>query len=156
MTLLEVLVATLVVGLVITSAGLALGASTSAAAALAEEPIDAALLAREAYELALAQDTADDGDPPATDASGVAGLDSLDGASFSPPLGAGGTVLELDFGELWRQDLDVSVYDLGDLSSPVSASFSGTTPGATTLYRLEVTVSFRGVAKGTWWWWLEP
>ncbi len=156
MTMLEVLVGSVIVGLVVISAGWALSSANESKSIHSEEPIDAALIAKEMYELALRQDTADDGDPPATGAEGVKGLDSLDGASFSPPLNASLAELSLTSAASWRQELDLQVFDLSDLDTPTSEDFTGATDSSSTLFRLTVHVTFRGLDKGTWWWWLNP
>jgi type II secretory pathway pseudopilin PulG len=156
LTLIEVLMAAIVVGTVVVSAGWAIGLAVQSGAALAEEDSDAALVAREVLELALLQDTADDGDAPAKDAAGVTGLGSLDGASFCPPLDATGAALPLASPELWRQDCDVQVFGLADLGQPVSEDFAGAAQDSSTLYRLTVSVSFRGQEQGSWWWWINP
>jgi type II secretory pathway pseudopilin PulG len=156
LTLVEVMLAAIVVGTVVVSAGWAVGLAVQSGAALQEESCDAALMAREVFELALLQDTADDGDKPADEAKDVTGLGSLDGASFCPPLDSSGAELPLASPELWRQDCDVQVYDLADLGAPVSEDFAGAAQGSSTLYRLTVSVSFRGKEQGAWWWWINP
>jgi len=156
MTLLEVLVGTVIVSLVVLSAGWALAGANDSKQIHAEEPIDAALIAKEMYELALRQDTSGSGDPPATNAAGVQGLDSLDGASFCPPLAASLAPLSVSDALQWRQDVDVQVFDLANLDAPASEAFAPATDSSSKLYRLTVDVSFRGLAEGTWWWWINP
>ncbi len=168
LTLTEVLLAAIVVGTVVVSAGWAIGLAVQSGATLEEESCDAALVAREVFELALLLDTDDDTDDdedededeededPADEAEDITGLGSLDGASFCPPLDSSGAELPLASPELWRQDCDVQVYDLADLGAPVSEDFAGAAQGSSTLYRLTVSVSFRGQEQGTWWWWLNP
>ena len=155
LTLVEVLAGTVVLSLVLASAGWAVGAG-GGETLRAEDPIDAALVAREVYDLALRQSTVADGSLPAKEGAGVAGLDSLDGASFCPPLNAAGQSLALVNAPSWRQDVDVQVYSLLDLDTPVSQSFAGAARSSTTLYRLTVRVTCHGQDKGTWWWWLNP
>lgn len=155
LTRVGVLAGTAVIGLVLASAGWAVD-SSGGEDLRAEDPIDAALVAREIYDLALLQSTVGDGSLPAKDATGVAGLDSLDGASFCPPLNAAGQPLALIHAPAWRQDADVQVYSLLDLDQPVSQSFAGAARSSTTLYRLTVHVTCSGQDKGTWWWWLNP
>ena len=156
LTLIEVLVSTVVLGLVVVSAGWALSGASSSQQAHAEEPIDAALVAKEIYELALRQDTASNGSAPARDAAGVSGLDSLDGARFSPPLDATLQTLAIADPQRWQQDVDLQVYDMSDLETPTSQAFTGAAESSSTLFRLIVRVSFRGEDMGTWWWWLNP
>jgi len=155
LTLVEVLAGTVVLSLVLASAGWAVGAS-GGEVAHADDPIDAALVAREIYDLALRQSTVADGSLPAKEGAGVAGLDSLDGASFCPPLNAAGRSLALVNAPAWRQDVDVQVYSLLDLDTPVSQSFASAARSSTTLYRLTVHVTCHGEDRGTWWWWLNP
>lgn len=155
-TLIEVMMGTLVVGLVIGSASWALSGATSVASALSEEPIDAALLAKEIHELALKQPAVDDGDAPATDAAGVHGLDSLDGASFCPPINASLAQVSLADRASWREAVNIQVYALSDLNSVVSEKFTAATKSSRTLYKLTVHLTFRGTDQGTWWWWINP
>jgi len=155
LTLVEVLAGTVVISLVLASAGWAVGRSASDGLRV-EDSIDVALVAREIYDLALQQSTVADGSLPAKDTVGVDGLDSFDGASFSPPLNAAGRPLALLDAPAWRQDVDVQVYSLLDLDTPVSQSFAGAARSSTTLYRLTVQVTCRGQDRGTWWWWLNP
>ena len=156
LTLLEVLLAATVIGTMVVSASWAVGMASQARAITQEDSLDAALVAREVFELALGQDSVDDGDGPAKDAAGVSGLDSLDGASFSPPLDATGAELAMANPELWSQACDVQVYDLADLGAPVAEQFAGAAQSSSTLYRLTVSVSFRGQDQGSWWWWINP
>ena len=156
MTLLEVLIGSVVVATVVISAGYALGGATDSEHLLEEESVDAALIAKEICELALRQDTAANGDPAATDAAGVKGLDSLDGASFCPPLDASLGALALSSPGSWRQVVDLQTYGLSDLETPSSQAFTGAADSSSTLFRLSVQVTFRGQDKGTWWWWINP
>ncbi len=156
MTLIEVLVGTVIVGLVLASAGWAVSGSATPGPRWRGSPSNAALLAKEMHELALKQPAVDDGDAPATDASGVHGLDSLDGASFCPPLNASLAQIALPDKALWRQTVDIQVYSLSDLTKVVSEKFTGATKSSTTLYKLTVHVTCRGTDEGTWWWWINP
>ena len=154
MTLVEVLAGALIVGMVMVAATWSVGQAATNKVALAESPVNAALLAREIYELALGQPTADDGSPPATGAAGVAGLDSLDGAVFMPPIKSNGSTVP--HSERWKQQVSVSVWDMADLSAPVSESFVGAAQTGTSLFRLTVTVLNNNQEMGTWWWWINP
>jgi hypothetical protein len=156
LTRVGLLAGTVVVSLVLSSAGWAVSDPTGGAGLRTEDPIDAALVAREIYDLALQQSTVADGSLPAKDGAGVAGLDSLDGASFGPPLNAAGRPLALLNAPAWRQDVDVQVFSLLDLDTPVSQSFASAARSSTTLYRLTVHVTCHGQNQGTWWWWLYP
>lgn len=156
LTPIEVLTAAIVAGTVVVSAGRAIGLAVQSASTLQEESCDAALVAREVLELALLQDTADDGDKPAKEASDITGLGSLDGATFCPPPDSSGVDLPLASPKLWQQDCDVQVYDLSGLGQPVSEDFAGAAQASSTLCRLTVSVSFRGQEQGGWWWWINP
>ena len=154
MTLIEVLAGALIVGMVMVAATWSVSQAARSKVALAESPVNAALLAREIYELALGQSTADDGSPPATNAAGVAGLDSLDGAVFMPPIKSTGATVP--HSERWKQVVSVSVWDMADLSAPASEGFVGAAQTGTSLFRLTVTVLNNNQEMGTWWWWINP
>lgn len=153
LTLIEVLVSTVVISMALVSGTWALSEASSSHALHTEDPATAALIAREVHELALALPTAPSGQPGATTAAGVLALDSLDGASFSPPLRA--TLEPIPSSTGWRQTVTVEVYELSDLTQAVSG-YVAVAAGSGRIYRLTVQVSARGVDMGTWWWWLDP
>jgi hypothetical protein len=120
----------------------------------ARDPLTAALLAREIQELAMKLGTVPSGQPAATRASEVAGLDTLDGAAFCPPIDSD---KQLVAGRrLWKQCVRVSRYDRFDLTRPVSEGFGSGQPQVTNLFKLSVDVWLGDTFMGTWWWWLNP
>ncbi len=154
LTLIEVLMGTVIVSLVVISASWALSQVGTSKHLHEEDPIAAALLAREIHELAITLPTTASGKPAATQASEVAGLDTLDGASFSPPINSSLQVVPNSAS--WVQDVKLSVYDMSDLTTAVSPDFSSASKSSTSLYKLSVDITFRGTFMGTWWWWLNP
>jgi len=121
---------------------------------MAESPTNAALLAREIYELALTLDTQAGAGVTASGAGTVAGLGSLDGAVFMPPITS--ALETLSEHPRWKQTVSVSVWNLADLSAPANAAYAAAASTSGQLYRLSVTVTYNGLEQGTWWWWLNP
>jgi len=154
MTLIEVLMGTLIVGLVLVSASWAVSLSSSSRHIHEESPINAALMAKEIHELALTLPTTASGAGAAALGADIVALDSLDGASFSPPIDSAKATIGSAAG--WKQNVTVSVYALGDLENPVSESFTAESKSSTSLYRLSVQVMNGKLDMGTWWWWINP
>jgi hypothetical protein len=154
MTLIEVLMGTLVVSLVLVSASWALSQASTSRHVHAESPINAALLAKELHELALTLPTAPSGGGAAIAGSGVLALDTLDGASFTPPIDSAKASVASATG--WTQLSHVSVYALSDLDHPTSSTFTAVGKSSTSLYRLSVQVKQGSKDMGTWWWWINP
>ena len=142
------------------------------------------MLAREIRTLAGSLSTDGAGTGVATSADEIVALDSLDGASFSPPIRADRTVMtELDG---WTQQIDVALYDMNDATGTsvaksstglasaaakvqddstgissgrvaVSESVVGRLPvGSTHLYLLTVTILDQGETVASHEWWLRP
>ncbi|MGQ0553929.1 MAG: type IV pilus modification PilV family protein [Planctomycetota bacterium] len=154
MTLLEVLIGTFIVSVVLVSAGWALSSTTSSKQIHAEEPLNAALLAREIYELAMTLPTAPSGLPVA-DAPGEAlALDTLDGASFQPPIDSRQAAMA-SLGT-WKQRVQIQVFDLADPEVAALDGYAQIAGGAGQIYRLVVTIEQRKIDLGTWWWWVNP
>jgi hypothetical protein len=148
-TFIEVLLATLVVGTMLVTATTALSTAVVAQDTLVGEPITAWGLAREIHSLALLLPrTAGDGLPAAT-GSDVLLLEDLDGADFSPPIGADKASLTGTTG--WSQDVLIESVDLAD------PEVLAADPAADdTLLRLTVTVREGAEVRGTYVWWLNP
>ncbi|MBM3985588.1 MAG: prepilin-type N-terminal cleavage/methylation domain-containing protein [Planctomycetes bacterium] len=148
-SLVEVLLATLVVGTLLAAATGAIGGAVSARDTLSAEPVTAFGLAREVHSLALVLPRdAGDGLPAARGAD-VALLEDLDGATFSPPVSAARTALAHATG--WSQEVTVEAVDLaapGSLAADASA--------AAVLLRLTVVVREGADLRGTYVWWLNP
>jgi prepilin-type N-terminal cleavage/methylation domain-containing protein len=154
-TLLEVLMAALIVSLVFIGATWAMSSTARTKAVYEERSLVALACAKELFELADTLPKQPSGAPGATTAAGLLALDSLVGASFSPPLRADGSVdTELSG---WSQHCNVTVHDLSELSLPTDASaLDGLPPDGSALYRLEVTVSEGDQTVEVAHWWISP
>jgi prepilin-type N-terminal cleavage/methylation domain-containing protein len=153
LTLIEVLMGSIVVGLVLVSASWALSQASTNRHIHEESPINAALFAREIHELALTLPTAASGGGTATSGIEAIALDTLDGATFSPPIDS--FKFELPAAG-WSQHVTVGVYSLDDLETPVSEGFTTASKSSPAIYRLSVQVLQGDVDRGTWWWWINP
>ncbi len=155
-TLLEVMVATVLVGVALISTSWAMA---SAARVKVEEelgdPVVAQGLAQEIYEIAQLLPAKPSGTYGVTSGASVVALDSLVGASFSPPIRATGNA---DVGmTAWRQDVGLVVYGLEDLKHATTDSvLTELKKGDKKLYQLSVTVSKDGTAIDTYRWFLTP
>jgi len=155
-TLIEVLVATILVGVAVVSTSWAM---TNAARAKVQEeledPITAELVAQEVYELAKSLPSEPSGTHGVTDPADVVALDSLVGARFSPPILADGTADSTKSG--WGQIVNLTVYGIGDLdSATLDSALSGLEKSDPKLFQLSVTVTKDGVEVDTWRWFLTP
>jgi prepilin-type N-terminal cleavage/methylation domain-containing protein len=154
-TLLEVLMASLIVSLVFIGATWAMSSTARTKAVYEERSLVALACAKELFELADTLPKQPSGAPGATTAAGILALDSLVGASFSPPLRADGSVDTELTG--WSQDCNVTVHDLSELSVPTEASaLDGLPPDGSAVYRLEVTVSEGDQPVEVAQWWISP
>jgi hypothetical protein len=144
-----VLLATLVAGTMLVTATSALSAAAETRDQIAGQPVAAWALAREIHSLALTlPHTTGDGQPAANGA-GVALLEDLDGAVFSPPISAARATLTDAAG--WSQVVAIDVVQLDDPQSLAPD------PTATaTLLRLTVTVLQGRDSRGSYTWWLNP
>jgi prepilin-type N-terminal cleavage/methylation domain-containing protein len=153
-SLVEVLTAAVIVGIALAAVSWSIASAAQARSALAEEPV-AFLLAREVRELAESLPRTPSGGSPATRASEVLALDSLDGAQFSPPLRADMTADASLSG--WTQATSLSVCTL---ANPSVATFedpaAGLDESAERVYRLTVAVLHDGRLVDRIHWWLTP
>ena len=150
----EVVVAAGIVGMVFVTASWALTEVNITSHVKASDPPIAAALARDIHQLALTLPTQVTGAAAANTAGKVGNLETLDGARFNPPIDAMlGTHTEL-MG--WSQDVDLQVYDILDLSAPVSGGLTDAPAHDESLIKLTVVVSQRGVPAGNYVWWLTP
>ncbi len=154
LTLIEVLVASVLVSMVVVSASWGLSQASTAKHILEEQPVNAAVYAREIHELAQSLPTTPSGKLAATGAADILALDSLDGAKLSPPINSAKQALP--DAEFWQQLVDVQTFDFTDTSKPVSESVLAAGKSSTTLYKLTVQIKFRNTDMGTWWWWINP
>ena len=141
--------ATLVLGTMLVTATQALGTAAVAHEQLVNAPVTAWSLAREVHSLALVLPR-DAGDGlPAADAASVELLEDLDGATFSPPIGADKS--QLAFASGWTQLVAVQAVNL---ANPSVLAADPTAPG--TLLRLTVALQQDGELRGTYVWWMNP
>jgi prepilin-type N-terminal cleavage/methylation domain-containing protein len=154
-TLLEVLIAAAIVGVAFVSVTNAMSAATSSKEELASEPFQASQLAQEVHTLSKILSREPSGTTGATSAAAVTALDSLIGASFSPPILADGTQANSLTG--WRQSVSLDVYAIDNLSTP-----TGEDPAAlfatyaSRMFQLTVTILENGTQVGTYQWWITP
>jgi hypothetical protein len=131
-----------------------MASAAQARTALSEEPL-AFLLARELRELAETLPREPSGGSPATSASEILALDTLDGAVFSPPLRANGSADSTLTG--WSQETSLA---LCALSAPSVATAedprAGVQGNAERVYRLTVSVRHQGALVDSFDWWLTP
>lgn len=148
--------ATVLVGLALVGVSWMMTASATSQALLQRDSADSLLMAREMLELARSLDRAPSGSGPATAADEVLALDSLDGASFSPPLRADLTAFD-DLDD-WTQQVDVDVVTVDDLETVVSETLPDSLPkGSDELLRLTVTIlDGSGAEVDTHRWWIAP
>jgi len=146
---------TLVVGLAVVGVTHLMGSAVKTQDVHAKRSIDGLMLAREIHELARTLDRAASGAGAATTADGVVALDSLDGAVFTPPIGADLSTLTGLNG--WSQSVDVATYDLSDMSTAVSVGVLETIPkGSGMAYKLTVRILENGTEQDVFEWWVEP
>lgn len=145
-TLTEVLIATLLVGAAIAGAN-AFFMAARAKAALVEDPT-AHLLAEEVFVIAQLLDREPSGSEAAKTSEQILALDSLIGASFSPPIMANGK----DYPDLegWSQAVDLSIVDVTAPGLPLFDDPAvALDPGDGKLYQIVVTVHEGDVHQGT-------
>lgn len=154
-TLIEVMLTTVVVGMAVVAVSWMITHANKTQAMHQAETVDPLLLAREVYELAETLDPALSGSGPASAPSEVLALDSLDGASFSPPIRADLTEIATSSG--WTQQVDLVAFDVSDLTTKTSDSVQGTQPtGSALIYRVDVTILEGSSVVDTYSWWLNP
>ncbi|MHC4844787.1 MAG: PulJ/GspJ family protein [Planctomycetota bacterium] len=154
-TLLEVLVATAIVGIAFVAVTDAMSAATSSKRELDNPPFSATQLAREMHMLAKTLPRDPSGSVGAKVAADVQALDSLAGASFSPPLRADLTELPTMSG--WKQEVALEVYALGDLTTPtLEDPTDAFGPHSDRLLKLIVTVKEGTEVQDAREWWITP
>lgn len=154
-TYVEVLVAATLIGLALVTATASLDSTVRMKAEYEADSGTAHLLAKEIYELAVTLPSAPSGSLGATAAAEVEALDSLIGASFTPPLRADLTSAS-EFAT-WTQQTALTVYDIGDLDTPTGDSAAdGIGEQESKLYKLSVTVLQGAEPAGTFHWWIQP
>ena len=152
LTLVEVLLAAVVFGVVLMASSWALNHAAGTRVAQAREPVGAALLAGHIHTLASTLSREPSGLPPAVDAAGLLALDSLDGAVFSPPLDA--DLDTLDDLQGWAQQVDIGL--VHPATPEVVEAWSPPAALGSHLILLTVDISHAGTSQGRFRWWLAP
>jgi len=153
-TIIEILVATMLVGVALISTSWAMSSAARSKVVLEDRGFEAAMLAREIHEMAQSLPREPSGVVGVSKGADVEALDSLVGAVFSPPVRADGQTLSSKTG--WSQSVDVKVCCLDDPSVKTDEALKGLSKNEEKLYQLEVTVSYDGAAVDTFSWWLAP
>jgi prepilin-type N-terminal cleavage/methylation domain-containing protein len=154
-TLIEVLVASALVGVALLSGSWAMSVTASSKSIVEGAPITAALIGREIHALACTLDKSPSGVSGVTSGALVQALDALEGAVFSPPIKADKSSWSQYSG--WSQSVDLAVYDLSDLSTPtLDDPLLGLSEDGTRIYRLTVGVAEGNELVGTYHWWITP
>jgi hypothetical protein len=154
-TLAELLLTVFVIGTAFVAGTWSMSATARTKAAYAEGSGPAAYLARELLALADGLPRAPSGATGATTGAAVVALCSLEGASFSPPILADGSAADGFDG--WRQDVDLSIYALDDLTTPTGEDpADGLAPEAARLYRLDVSILHDDELVDAYSWWIHP
>ena len=154
-TLIELMLTVFVLGTAFVAGTWSMSATARLKEAYDQDDGPAPYLAREIYALAASLPREPSGLTGATSGAQVVALDSLIGASFSPPIEAdGGLTHGLDG---WRQNVSLSVYSLDGLSTPSSCDpADGLPPDSAQLYRLDVSILHDGQVVDAFSWWLHP
>ncbi len=153
-SLIEVMLATLLMGYAIASMN-ALFTAGQSKAAMNSTPTNARFLANEIRLLAQLLPKEPSGTSAVTSPDDVVALDSLHGAVFSPPILA--NLSEYENMDDWEQSVAVRVAALAAPEATGTALTSaGISKQAASLFEVQVTVSFDGEVIDTWTWWVKP
>jgi prepilin-type N-terminal cleavage/methylation domain-containing protein len=154
-TLIEVLITALVIGTAFVAATWSMAATAKTKAAYDQASSPAPFLAQEIFTLADGLPRVPSGTTGVTSGAAVFALDSLEGASFSPPILADGS--EASGFDDWQQDVDLSIHSIDDLDHPADLDpADGLPPESSFVYRLEVSVRHEGEVVDTFSWWIHP
>ena len=153
-TLAEVLLVTVLVGVGIAGVSWLMTMAAMTQDVHASVDPESLLLAREIREMAATLPTAPSGMGAADSADEITSLESLDGATFSPPLRADGQTLSNMSG--WSQSIDVSLRDLDDTNTVLSDTVRIVPKGERCVWRLDVTIAKSGTLVGNHTWWIAP
>jgi prepilin-type N-terminal cleavage/methylation domain-containing protein len=154
-TMVELLLTALVIGTAFVAATWSMSATARTKAAYEKEGGPSVFLGQEIQTLADSLPREPSGMTGAVTGAGVVALDSLIGASFSPPILADGSAAE-GYDD-WQQNVDLSVYSLSDLTMPTDDDpADGLAPESDKIYRLDVEVLQGGETVKTYSWWIHP
>ena len=155
-TITEVLVTTALVGTAfVATSWLTTSATRSQETYKRSQQVDTLQLAREIREMAMAlrnEELAVAG--PASLPEDIVALDSLDGATFSPPLRADGSVMTHLSG--WSQRIDLSTAAKSNMQMKLSNTLAKPAKGSGEMYKLEVTIVEGVDDVASYEWWIKP
>ena len=154
-TFLELLITAVVLGSAFVAATWSMSATMRTKAIYDREDSPAFYLAKEIHELADGLPREPSGVTGATAIGDVVALDSLVGASFSPPVLSSG--IEANGYDTFSQHVTLAVYDMDDPTTPTAdAPEDGLVADGDKLYRLEVLVRENGQDLESFHWWINP
>ena len=154
-TFLELLVTAVVLGTAFIAATWSLNATMRTKEVYDQNDSPAFYLAKEIQELADGLPRTPSGTVGVTAIGDVVALDSLVGASFSPPVLSSG-VVATGF-DSFSQHVSLSVYDMSNpTTATADAPEAGMPPDSDKLYRLEVLVRENGQDLDSFHWWINP
>ncbi len=154
-TLAEVLLTAVVIGGAFVAGTWSMSATARTKAGYDQAANPAQFLAQEIFTLSDGLPREPSGMTGATSGAGVLALDSLVGASFSPPILADCTLAPGFDG--WEQSVELSVYAVDDLATPTSLDpADGLAPESGHVYRLDVSVHHDAELVDSFSWWIHP
>ncbi len=154
-TMAELMITVLVLGTAFIAATWSMTATALTKTAYDQAAGPAPFLAQEIFTLADGLPRKPSGMTGAVSGAGVVALDSLVGASFSPPILSDASLAPGFDG--WKQSVDLSVYAVDDLETPTALDpADGLAPEGGFLYRLDVTVLHDGETVDSFSWWIHP
>ena len=154
-TLVELMITVLVIGTAFIAGTWSMSATARTKAGYEQAAGPAQMLAQQIQVLADGLPRTPVGMVGAKSGAAVVALDSLIGASFSPPILSDASVAPGFEG--WRQDVELSVYSLDDLTTPTADDpADGLDPESALIYRMDVTVLHDEEPVDTFSWWIHP
>ncbi len=155
LTMAELLITAAVMSSALVAVSWSMSATARTHAAFGASDGPAFFMAKEIHALAEALPREPSGATGALVAADVLALDSLVGASFSPPILADGSVIDGFDG--WSQTVSLSVFAVDDLSQATADDpAAGLPPDAAKLYRLQVDIADAGDEIDSFHWWITP
>ncbi len=154
-TLVELLLAAVVIGTAFLAATWSANAAARTRAAYDQASGPAFHLAKEIHELAVGLPRTPSGTTGVTSGAAVVALDSLVGAAFDPAIASDGTAS--DGHADYSQHVTITVHDMAAPATPTGdAPEDGLPSDGDKLYRLSVLVRENGRDLDTFHWWITP
>jgi prepilin-type N-terminal cleavage/methylation domain-containing protein len=154
-TLIETLITAFVLGTAFVAATWSMNATAKTKAAYDNAANPSGFLAQEIFNLADGLPRVPSGPSGVSNGFAVVALNSLVGASFTPPILSDKTVAPGFEG--WKQKVALSIYAVGALTTPTGMDPKlGIPPESAYVYRLDVTVQKDGADVDSYSWWLNP